>query len=61
MSATGNWRMELQEHPSYRDGHAARMLNQPGWRLGLVGQALTAWRLGWTDADDELRPRPGEQ
>jgi hypothetical protein len=57
MSKTGQWRMGLQELPEYEQGHHARMRGEAKatGMVGLIGNALTAYGLGWEDADTEMR------
>lgn len=54
MSATGQWRMRVQDTDDYRAGYA---LEPAGDRKG---DALFAWSLGRDDHQDDDQPRPGE-
>lgn len=58
MSATGRWRMELQELPEYQQGWEARMRGDPKASCPvLLGLALTAYGMGWEDANTDLTER----
>jgi hypothetical protein len=58
MSAVGQHRITLQEHPSYKDGFEAWALGKRG-KPTLTGQepdyetANAAWALGYADAKEE--------
>lgn len=57
MSRVGQWRVALQEMDEYSDGADAFARGEPNHCFVLTGDAKTAWHLGWTDAQDETRPR----
>ncbi len=62
MSKVGQWRVSLQEMPEYSMGADAYGRGEPKalGLIGLAGNALTAYGLGYDDARDDAN-RPYEE